>query len=257
MSLFVNQVAQIFKSGTRSLATVRHQTIKSAAIKSKVKPVTSSKPKKQQKEPEPPKSTYSERLYKLVQKGIEEGKPHFRVGGKKLYFPTARVVLLRPNARHTPYQAKFIVPKSFNKTDLRDYLYHLYGLRVVKVTTQLLPGEFTRDGAIARYRTAQTKKMTVDLLEPFIWPTEPKQKDEWNIQFMEDLKTYSDEAKAFGSDRNKPGTAFNGALGPYEHRPEPFVPKWMKKRLINLRNEAKSIADRTDNEQLVTKYLQL
>lgn len=71
----------------------------------------------------------SEKIYKWTKAGIEQGKEHFKVGGNKVYFPKARIILLRPNAKHTPYQAKFIVPKSFNKLDLRDYLYHIYGLK--------------------------------------------------------------------------------------------------------------------------------
>ena len=80
----------------------------------------------------------SDRIMELSRESVAKGEPHFRVGNKQLFFPKARIILLRPNAKHTPYQAKFIVPKSFNKLDLRDYLFHLYGLRAMNVTTQLL-----------------------------------------------------------------------------------------------------------------------
>ncbi|CCH43701.1 54S ribosomal protein L41, mitochondrial [Wickerhamomyces ciferrii] len=198
------------------------------------------------------------KLYELIQSSIAKGEPHFKIGGKQLYFPTARVVLLRPNAKHTPYQAKFIVPKSFNRMDLRDYLYNLYGLRVFKITTQIIPGKFVREGVVARYRTGSIKKMTVDLLEPFVWPEEPKDKDEeYNVGFMNELDKYVENTRRLGSDKLKAGTAFGGALGPYPKKPEPFVPKFLKKKLLNEKNETKSINDKKENEKLISKYLNL
>lgn len=117
----------------------------------------------------------SEKIYKWTKAGIEQGKEHFKVGGNKVYFPKARIILLRPNAKHTPYQAKFIVPKSFNKLDLRDYLYHIYGLRAMNITTQLLHGKFNRMNLqTTRFREPQIKKMTIEMEEPFIWPEEPR-----------------------------------------------------------------------------------
>ncbi len=247
MPRLINQLLAktVFSSSAkRSLATVSPKTI--TTTKKPEQPNTTKNP------------TFPQKIYTLIQKSIAKGEAHFKVGGKKLYFPTARVVLLRPNAKHTPYQAKFIVPKSFNKMDLRDYLYHLYGIRAFKITTQLIAGKYTREGAIARYRTPQIKKMTVDLLEPFIWPEEPEnKKEEFNIKFMEEMRLYGEESRRIGSDKFKPGKAFDGELGPYPHKPEPFVPKFLKKNLINERNKDQAKIDRADNEKLVSKYLDL
>lgn len=180
----------------------------------------------------------SDHILGLAQQGIENNAAHFRVGGKKLYFPKARIILLRPNAKHTPFQAKFIVPKSFNKLDLRDYLFHVYGLRAMNVTTQLLHGRYERVGNMAspRYRGPQIKKMTIDMNEPFIWPAEDVENSLYDKQFNEELNKYREETMMnLGSDKLKPYKAFGGALGPFNDNmvAQPFIPKNLKKKLQN------------------------
>lgn len=180
-----------------------------------------------------PTSVPAQILLKM-RESIETGKPHFKVGGQQLYFPKARVILLRPNAKHTPYQAKFIVPKSFNKLDLRDYLFHIYGLRALNVTTQLLHARYTRTTPVTpRYRGPQVKKMTIDMAEPFIWPAEPEDKSPWNAEFSQELETYRNDRMRLGSDMNRPSKAFGGVLGPYPESPKPFIPRFLKRRLVN------------------------
>ncbi|CDR42981.1 CYFA0S10e04500g1_1 [Cyberlindnera fabianii] len=246
MPRVVSSVVDAVKSGARSLATAVNLPLKKnldLRVKAKGFEVA---------------TRHSIKLNKLMHDSIDTGLPHFRVGGRKQYFPTARVILLRPNAKHTPYQAKFIVPKSFNRMDLRDYLYHVYGLRAFNITTQLLHAPYTRDGnAVARYRTGQIKKMTIDMTEPFVWPEEPKNKNKWNVQFFKDLKTYSEERQQVGSNKFKPGTAFNGALGPYKHKAEPFIPKKLKRELLNKKVKVKSQTDRSDDVELIEKHLGL
>ncbi|CEP62883.1 mitochondrial 54S ribosomal protein uL23m LALA0_S06e06040g [Lachancea lanzarotensis] len=189
----------------------------------------------------------SDKILNWSTEAIEQGKPHFKVGETQLYFPKARVILLRPGAKHTPYQAKFIVPKSFNKLDLRDYLYNIYGLRALNVTTQLLHGKYTRvNQVMPRYRSAQIKKMTIDMAEPFVWPEEPENKDPWGAALVEDLNKYREEQTRIGSDKFKPGTAFDGALGPYQPAAQPFIPKFLKRRLINQTTKAKLNAARLE-----------
>jgi large subunit ribosomal protein L23 len=244
MPRVVSNVLDTLKSGSRSLATAvspsKHLELLQKAKKFQVT------------------TRHSEKLLKLNQASIDKGEPHFRVGGNKQYFPTARVILLRPNAKHTPYQAKFIVPKAFNRLDLRDYLYHVYGLRAFNITTQLLHAPYTRMGnAVARYRTGQIKKMTIDITEPFVWPEEPVNKDAWNVSFFKELEKYSEEKQAFGSDRLKAGTAFGGVLGPYKHKPEPFIPKSLKSQFLNEKNKERMRSDRADDVELVTRHLGL
>lgn len=174
------------------------------------------------------------KILKWARTAIDEDKPHFKVGNKQLFFPKARIILLRPNAKHTPYQAKFIVPKSFNKLDLRDYLFHIYGLRAMNITTQLLHARYRRyTPMLPRYREPQIKKMTIDMAEPFIWPNEPENKDPWNYTFTKELDKLREDKLKLGSDVFKPSTAFDGVLGPYKPKPQPFVPKFLKEKMIN------------------------
>lgn len=203
---------------------------------------------------------FSSKVLGLAREGIEQGKAHFRVGERELYFPKARIILLRPNAKHTPYQAKFIVPKSFNKLDLRDYLFHIYGLRAMNVTTQLLHGKFTRFNiGSPRYRSPQIKKMTIDMAEPFIWPEEPLKKENslWDDSIVKELEKFREEnvMKSIGSDKFKPGTAFEGSLGPYKEVAQPFVPRMLKNKFSNQQKNYKLRLNRMQNLIKLQKYV--
>ncbi|AET39573.1 mitochondrial 54S ribosomal protein uL23m Ecym_4537 [Eremothecium cymbalariae DBVPG len=213
------RLSNFFRGASRSLATVTKEVTEEVT------------------QGEVGKMSVQEKIFKLTENAIAEGKAHFRVGGKQLYFPKARVILLRPNAKHTPYQAKFIVPKSFNKLDLRDYLFHIYGLRVLNVTTQLMHGKFVRERLLGpRYRAPQIKKMTVDMMEPFIWPEEPKETRAWMVPYYKELGIYANDKMRMGSDAERPSTAFGGALGPYKAVAQPFVPKRLQSQIINKKN---------------------
>ena len=151
------------------------------------------------------------RNYEKYQEEVALGLPHFRVGEKKIYFPKGRICLLRPNAKHTPYQAKFLVPRNFNKMDLRDYLWHVYGLRALNVTVQLLHAKFQRGpDDHARYRGPQYKKMTIDMEEPFIWPELPQSVVENANKTFDNQLMALEQKTATGSDKLKPSDAFDG-----------------------------------------------
>jgi large subunit ribosomal protein L23 len=70
-----------------------------------------------------------------------------------------------------------------NKLDLRDYLYHGYGVRVFNVRSYIKqrPIESIRPGAsrVEYFRRQGVKTMTVDLAEPFVWPEKPKSWEEY------------------------------------------------------------------------------
>ncbi|ODQ81445.1 hypothetical protein BABINDRAFT_32726 [Babjeviella inositovora NRRL Y-12698] len=188
---------------------------------------------------------------------MEYNEAHFRVGGTKLYFPTARVVLLRPNAKLTPYQAKFIVPKSFNKFDLRDYLWHLYGIRALKITTQLQHAKWTR-GPLdrARFRDSQIKKMTIDLEEPFVWP-EPYAAYELNSKQNEyEMKKFSSLFQSVGSDKGRPTGAFDG-LFDREADSVNFLAKKTKRVLVKDQKKLKKSEDRENQKAIAAKLLGL
>ncbi|CAI4368321.1 BMC_2a_G0012740.mRNA.1.CDS.1 [Saccharomyces cerevisiae] len=202
----------------------------------------------------------SEKIYKWTKAGIEQGKEHFKVGGNKVYFPKARIILLRPNAKHTPYQAKFIVPKSFNKLDLRDYLYHIYGLRAMNITTQLLHGKFNRMNLqTTRFREPQIKKMTIEMEEPFIWPEEPRPDENsfWDSTTPDNMEKYREERlNCLGSDANKPGTAFDGVVGPYERVAQPFIPRFLKREIDNKRERHAAELQCADKLIALNRYIE-
>lgn len=185
-------------------------------------------------------------------------EPHFRVGEKEVYFPKARLILLRPNAKHTPYQAKFIVPKSFNKLDLRDYLFNLYGLRALNITTQLLHGRYVRLSAFSgRFRGPQIKKMTIEMEQPFVWPEEPAAGEvaRWNKKFQDELNKYKEENQmSQGSDINKPTTAFDGVLGKYAEGAQPFIPRFWKSEIVNKRDRAAKKMQYMEQLSKIDKY---
>ncbi|CAK9438755.1 mitochondrial 54S ribosomal protein uL23m [Lodderomyces beijingensis] len=149
--------------------------------------------------------------FEEFQQRIMMDEPHFTVGKKQIFLPQGRVCLLRNNAKHTPYQAKFLVPKSMNKMDLRDYLWHIYGLRALNVTVQLQPATWARGpNDHGRYRQPQLKKMTIDMAEPFVWPEVSKEQlDKFENQAHNSIEQMED-AYAVGSDKNKPNEIYDG-----------------------------------------------
>lgn len=199
----------------------------------------------------------SRRNFEKLQEEIAMGEPHFRVGEKKVYFPKARVVLLRPNAKHSPYQAKFLVPRNFNKMDLRDYLWNIYGLRALNVTVQLLHAKFTRGGdEYARYRASQYKKMTIDMLEPFVWP-------EISPELLESTKYESKNERdvimqknQIRSDKLKPIEAFDG-LYKTPVLPNSFVPSKLRKSGQKIVDQYNKQLDLQSDKDLVMNYLNL
>lgn len=205
--------------------------------------------------------TNQQKIFRRTQEAIEKNEPHFRVGGKEVYFPQAKITLLRPSAKHTPYQAKFIVPRNFNKLDLRDYLYHVYGLRALNVTTQLLWGKWQREQpGRPRYRNPQIKKMTIEMPDPFIWPEpipEETQKKEYRIELHEEVRKYAEDVDRIGSDKLKPPKAFSGLVGPYVPPPEPFIPKNLKRRLVNKKKAAEKAEATTKDAEIVKNFLGL
>lgn len=103
--------------------------------------------------------------------------PNFMVGLKKVYLPNS-VVTLRRNPRLEPYHAVFDVPLNFSKLDLKDYLWHLYGVKTISIRSQVLTGKLRRKYKVENQparvgpmvRTKQKKKMIVQLAKPFTYP---------------------------------------------------------------------------------------
>lgn len=94
----------------------------------------------------------------------------------RTYRPNAVITFIRPkDKKESPYLARFIVPLTFNKLDIRDYLWHAYGVAVVSVGSMVMGQGLEKKGSIlmsARrtFRPAAKKMMICKLEEPFVWP---------------------------------------------------------------------------------------
>lgn len=195
--------------------------------------------------------------FEKYQEEVALGKPHFKLGSKKIYLPKARICLLRPNAKHTPYQAKFLVPRNFNKMDLRDYLWNVYGLRALNVTTQLLHAKFQRGPQdYARYRGPQFKKMTIDMEEPFIWPDLSEELvSKYKQQRDDEMKTIN-YRNNIGSDKLKETDAFDGLYNKPQ-LPNNFVSTRNRKAGHKVVETYKKHAESKADKDLVSKFLNL
>lgn len=233
----------------------KQSILATSAVSAPAEPQRSSKPTTKDTD----KKSFSEKIYEKFQNAIAQNKPHFPVGGREVYFPHAKIVLLRPSAKHTPYQAKFAVPRYFNKLDLRDYLYHVYGLRALSVTTQLLWSRWTRDNIMKpRYRTTQTKKMTVEMEDPFLWPepvTSAQRDEKFNLSLERELRKYGEDAFRVGSDALKPPRAFGGIVGPYVPPASPYLPKKITRQMLNKKAAAETHVERQRDVDLVKQHL--
>jgi large subunit ribosomal protein L23 len=93
--------------------------------------------------------------------------------------PNHVVAFIRPKPKMPPNLATFVVPLTFNKFDLRDYLFHAYSVDVTSVRS------FINEAAVKKkhgtrgkhYRPRSQKMMIAELVKPFVWP-EPPAKDD-------------------------------------------------------------------------------
>lgn len=78
-----------------------------------------------------------------------------------------------------PNFVQFIVPLNINKLDLKDYLYHVYGVQCLSVRSYIEQQKIAQtkrhlgERHVEWYRPRATKRMTVELVEPFIYPEAP------------------------------------------------------------------------------------
>ncbi|KAL1646884.1 mitochondrial 54S ribosomal protein YmL41 [Diplodia intermedia] len=138
--------------------------------------------------------------------------PHFRPGQKPVYLPDFTLTLLR-----TPFLpptfAKFIVPLKLNKLDMRDYLWHAYGVRCTRVRSfvqqqKIRQDDPSRKRAMPRrwYRGPSIKKMTVEMDKPFAWPEEP---EDWT-PYGRDLYRAAEEYSEKEQQKMLPDSAYDG-----------------------------------------------
>ncbi|CAK1358018.1 54S ribosomal protein L41, mitochondrial [Cercospora beticola] len=119
----------------------------------------------------------------------------FKVGAKELFIPDVSIALLRTPGLPAN-NAKFHVPLWFSKLDLRDYLFHVYGVEILSVRSYVKQSRVQsgRPGLIRPafkrwHRPRATKFMTVELARPFVWPEEPDDGYvEWGLKENNDVE---------------------------------------------------------------------
>ncbi|PHH69788.1 hypothetical protein CDD80_6499 [Ophiocordyceps camponoti-rufipedis] len=122
--------------------------------------------------------------------------PAFKLGQKKLYLPQHVVAMLRfPNVPHN--EACFLVPRRFNKFDLRDYLWNAYGVEVKNVRSNVVQQAIAlrRNTANASYRPQPLKYMRVTLCKPFEWPERPADLTPWHNDLWKKREEAQDEER--------------------------------------------------------------
>jgi ribosomal protein L23 len=73
-----------------------------------------------------------------------------------------------------PTYAKFLVPLNLNKLDIRDYLFHSYNVRVLRVRSFIEQQKVQTNNKGQKFRPKAVKKMCVEMDKPFVWPEEPE-----------------------------------------------------------------------------------
>ncbi|KAM3447342.1 hypothetical protein MY1884_004241 [Beauveria asiatica] len=125
-------------------------------------------------------------MAEVVKAAVSRQLPSFRLGQKQVYLPTHIITML--HKEHLPAnEACFQVPLTFTKFDLRDYLFNLYNVEVKTVRSYVkgrpLAERANRPGS--SYRPQALKIMTVELAQPFQWPSPPENLQPWNQELFE------------------------------------------------------------------------
>ncbi|KAI9888975.1 MAG: hypothetical protein M1814_006092 [Vezdaea aestivalis] len=127
---------------------------------------------------------------KLRRPPIGENRPRNGFGLKEIFLPNFKITFIR-SPFLPPKFASFWVPLTFNKLDMRDYMFHLYGVRALSVRSfvQQTPAGFQVDNkkkgmmrlpAKFWHRRRAKKKMTIEMDKPFIWPEPPTDFEPWD-----------------------------------------------------------------------------
>ncbi|OJD37696.1 mitochondrial 54s ribosomal protein 41 [Diplodia corticola] len=126
--------------------------------------------------------------------------------------PDFTITLLRSSFL-PPTFAKFIVPLKLNKLDMRDYLWHAYGVKVTNVRSFVQQAKIRQDDPARKramprrwYRGPSIKKMTVEMDKPFVWPDEP---EDW-APYGRDLYRAAEEFSEKEQAKMMPEAAYDG-----------------------------------------------
>ncbi|RJE23585.1 hypothetical protein PHISCL_04085 [Aspergillus sclerotialis] len=116
---------------------------------------------------------------------------------KQVFLPDFTITLIRTPFL-PPRYASFYVPLNFTKLDIRDYLKRAYGVKTLRVRSYVEQQKITRvskDGlSHGRLRRPKSrKKMTVELVEPFVWPDPPEDYSPWDRDIFLNNRKWQDE----------------------------------------------------------------
>ena len=113
-----------------------------------------------------------------------------------------------------PNMASFKVPLNINKLDIKDYLWHAYGIPVLRVRSYIKqPPRARREDTGRWYRPRALKRMIIEMDDsyrggPFAWPEEVKDLEPW------DKKQF--DAATKDQEKQRSTRAKYGRLGPRE-----------------------------------------
>ncbi|KAK3318501.1 hypothetical protein B0H66DRAFT_240697 [Apodospora peruviana] len=135
-----------------------------------------------------------------VSKAAAQLVPNFRPGGKKIYLPNHVITFIRPKPKQPPNLATFVVPLTFTKLDMRDYLFHAYNVEVTAMRSFINEKKPVRkDTTGPWYRPRSQKMMIAELVKPFVWPEPPVKTAEARSAFDYELhlKTEAERKKQY------------------------------------------------------------
>lgn len=97
------------------------------------------------------------------------------------------------------------MPLQWNKFDLRDYLWNLYGVEVRKVRSYVKEQPLEQRVGLPNswYRPRAKKIMTVELAKPFQWPELPENKRPWNKEMWDMRQELFDKNQKESMDRQR------------------------------------------------------
>lgn len=107
----------------------------------------------------------------------KDGQKKVDAMGQKIYLPNIIFRLVRnftpPGKPYNPFEATFRIPQSVTKTDIRSYLFSVYGVETTYIRTDNYISPIFRagDGSWTRKKPHKTyKRAVVGLVKPFHYP---------------------------------------------------------------------------------------
>ncbi|RDB23745.1 54S ribosomal protein L23, mitochondrial [Hypsizygus marmoreus] len=123
-----------------------------------------------------------------------DGVTDTEVLGRRVYLPNIIMRLVRnntlPGEPYNPYEATFRIPKSVTKTDIRSYLFAVYGVKTTYIRTDNYISPFFPKLGNKRKAFKTYKRAVVGLVDPFYYPHRvedmPSQEREEREKWIED-----------------------------------------------------------------------